>query len=103
MRQIISVFLLLGVIAVPLTDVLAEFYGQRCSVSAIIGRAVGGRRSAAIGQPPVQSSEATGGIGTAIIIGAAVSAGSVHQAADHVVIEPVLPLKAIFPLLRIRC
>ena len=45
MRQIISVFLLLGVIAVPLTDVLAEFYGQRCSVSAIIGRAVGGRRS----------------------------------------------------------
>jgi hypothetical protein len=34
--------------------------------------------------PPVQWSEATGGIGGAIIIGATVSAGSAHQMADHI-------------------
>jgi hypothetical protein len=50
MRQCLSVLLLLGLMAMPLTDALAQSSAGRGAVSgAVIGGAVGGRRGAAIG------------------------------------------------------
>jgi hypothetical protein len=44
--------------------------------------------------PPVPSSEATGGIGAAIIIGATVPAGFVHQTADLIGYRIVIAVDA---------